>query len=1148
MLLTGKTQPTSVLDIPVPAAEFKLELAPSRDLHVELGDERGKLVLAVRQLDGDPVIDLRAAELELAALPLAARLRGRADIIAQASISGGQVSGQLRSRVRRLDLGEVRAAEASVESTFSGPTADLSALQLQAEWSARQLALGPLTFSSARIESRGALRSPSFDATLQTSGHGQGRVQGKLELLTDARLRDLRASWTDRDLQLLAEASYLAPAERTLRVTRLEVSGAGKLRGSGRLEGELVELSLDSDNLDLGRLARSVGAASAGLGGRISGHAELDTAPGATRGALELELRQLVVRELALGTVGVHASLQDRQLSAELDGRESPLGRISARVKTLLAGSVLEARAWSRATGEGSLSWTALPLWPVGLALPKSSPVRELGGQLDISVQLERASSDQLPSAFLQASTRELSFSLAPDSKDDDEAQAFEQFALHASASVDGASGHGTGTVLLTDPSGALVTSSGSLDLDLEQLLRDPAGASKHLLRAPLEVLLRLHPRPMSLLPPALFSLPGLPGSISAAVQLSGSLAEPSVQVVLQGHDLLESTGPGFQPLDVSGLLHFTPNTGELTGRAEATREGKSLVSARLEGRLINDAGDPYVLAAWRTSELRAAAMLNGVPLELWPAAARQRARARLYGSVALQRQGTEQHQRAQIEIGELSVQGHPLGNGRLTLDSSPAGSLAELQLGSGERRLLARLRGAASEPGGESPGLEGSVSASNFEVASLSPLVDGILSHLSGALDAEARLRLRPDGESDWYLGIDGRASLKSASAQLDLFGLELRELDAQLQARSTPEYTVLLIDSVSAKSRSRSENVHGDAELWLRGLRLTNGEAKLQLDDVPVTLIDTARGTLRARLEGQLERKPDHLSLVVKVPQLRLLLPAASTRSLIQLEPNPEIQVAELVTARPSRAESTSLLWKMTFDLGSDVRVERADLSLPLGGTPHLDYRDEVRPSGTIEVRPGGRLTLFDRDFSIDHGVLQFDPEAADNPRVDATASWRAPDGTTVYVDITGRAKEASVLTRDDRGLQDVDRFYLLTGSPEPARGAGASARTGEGDAALGQTFSFGINQLLRESVGNVAVSVGTTADDRASYSASVRLSERLSFQGSFRPATERNRDENGSDLTGSLDYQISRRWSLRTELGTTGGAFDLLWSHRY
>ncbi|MEY2935881.1 MAG: hypothetical protein RL033_6630 [Pseudomonadota bacterium] len=1147
LLLVGKTLPATVLDLSIPGSDFKVALDPQPSIAIELRDQRGKLSLAVQQQPtGAHVIDLHATGLDLAALPpLTGRVRGRADVVAQATVAGDQISGILRGRVRQLDAGTVGATEASIESTYGGAVGDWANLQLQAQMTARQLALGPLTFQSARVTSRGALTRPSFDAMLQTAGYGQGKLQGKLDATGAARFSDLRASWSDRDLQLLAEASYISPEEHSLRVTRLEVSGGvGKLRGSGSIEGALVDLKLDADGLDAGRLARSFGAVSAGVGGRVTGHAELNTTLSATRGNIDLKLRQLAVRDLALGTVAVRASLQERQLVASVEGSESPLGRLDARVNATLAGNVLQARSWQQATGDGSLSWKELPLWPIGMTLPKSGAVRELGGQLDVSLQLERPEPGQLPSAFLQATTRELSFSLVPQ-QGSSEPHTFDQFTLHASASVDGQSGHGTGTLLLTDANGALVTSSGSLELDLAQLLRDPAGASKQLLRAPLDILLRLHPRPLSLLP---LSLPGFPGGIAGSMQLSGSLLEPTLDLALQGQDLLAGTGAGSEPLDVSALLRFVPNSGELTGRAEATRNGRSLVSARLEGNLTNDAGNPYAFAAWRAGELRAAAMLNDVPLELWPAAAREHAQARLYGSVAFERRGAEEHQRAQIEIGGLSVNGQPLGNGRLTLDNSPGGSFAELQLGAGDHRLSAHLRGAESEPGEPSPGLEGTLEARNFEVASLSPLVSGILSHLGGALDADARLQLRRSKDRDWYLGIDGEASLHGASAQLDLFGLELRELSAKIRARSTPEYTVLLIDSVTAKSRSRSTNVQGDAELWLQGVRLTNGEARLLLSDVPVTLASAARGTVRGRIEGQLERKPDHMSLAVKVPELRLLLPSASTRSLIALEPNQDIHVGELAAPSPTRS-ADALLWKMAFELGNAVRVERADLSLPLRGTPMLDYRDEIHPSGTIEVRPGGRITLFDRDFNVDHGVVQFDPEAPDNPQVDATASWRAQDGTNVYVDITGRANEASVLTRDDRGLQDVDRFYLLTGSPGANVGSGAGARANEaGDAALGQTFSFGINQLLRESVGNVAVSVGTTADDRASYSASVRLSDRLSFQGSFRPASETKRDENSSDLMGSLDYQFSRRWSLRTELGTTGGAFDLLWSHRY
>jgi hypothetical protein len=59
---------------------------------------------------------------------------------------------------------------------------------------------------------------------------------------------------------------------------------------------------------------------------------------------------------------------------------------------------------------------------------------------------------------------------------------------------------------------------------------------------------------------------------------------------------------------------------------------------------------------------------------------------------------------------------------------------------------------------------------------------------------------------------------------------------------------------------------------------------------------------------------------------------------------------------------------------------------------------------------------------------------------------------------------------------------------------------------------------------------------------------LSDKLTFQGSFQTASESNLEGSTNDLTGTLDYRFSRHWSLRTELGTSGGAFDLLWSHRY
>ena len=136
-----------------------------------------------------------------------------------------------------------------------------------------------------------------------------------------------------------------------------------------------------------------------------------------------------------------------------------------------------------------------------------------------------------------------------------------------------------------------------------------------------------------------------------------------------------------------------------------------------------------------------------------------------------------------------------------------------------------------------------------------------------------------------------------------------------------------------------------------------------------------------------------------------------------------------------------------------------------------------------------------------------------------------------------------------RDEPALSAVEGVSMVKhGYPSRADGAGAGTVEGAGDdAALGQTFALGMNELLKQSVGNVRVSVGTR-DDRASYGASVRLSDKLTFQGNFQPASESRQEQSTNDLTGTLDYRVSRRWSLRTELGTSGGAFDLLWSHRY
>lgn len=1145
-VIEGETQPTAIGGVPLPGTTFTLTLEPEH-VRAQLrgADARGAIEATLEHSARSPTaLSLSAQRIVLRDFP-GLGLGGRLDASLEAQLAGTELSGEFDANVRALRAGTASLEEGRATGSFAGRLDELRELQLDVRLSAARARIGGVDFDTATISTHGSPWRSRFESSV-TSGSGQGKAAGLFHLDDHVWLSDVEATWSTPALALVARAGRVAPELRELHGGVFELSGSAG-RASGKLDATSRSLRVEADTeaFDLGALARALGLGEERLAGRVSGRAELvQERAGESRGALDVQVRDFGARDVTLGTFELEAHLAGNQLELELATQSSALGALSASSRLQLAGSALARQSWERATGQLSAKLVQLPLWPLGLVAAKHSRVKDLDGRLEAAVQLERSDPASVPNIFVQAGTTELTFDLARDAAGSDEQRAhFDRFAVHTSASLNGASGHGVATLVVTDEHGALVTTSGSLELDLDALLANPQQVIEQIVQTPLDALIRLHPRPLSHLPPPLSS-PDLAGTVEGTLQLRGSLADPTLSLSARATQLLGSFADKASAVDVTAGFDYAPNTGRLVGQADVVQAGQRLVAARLEGRVPNPLSNEHAL---RDAEVSAAAMLNGVPLELLPAAARNEITGRLYGSVDIERRRDSFEQRAHVEIGGLSVGAHVLGNGRLTLRNRGDGVRAELWLGASRRELRATLTG---EPPREGAPLafEGSVVARDFDAASLSPLVSDILTDVSGDMNAELKFSMRPSEDDTWYLGIDGEARLTRGAARLDLFGLDLREMDAIVRARSTPDYTVIQVERMNAHSRSRSPNVAGDAEIWLRGVRVVNGEANLSLSEVPLSVKGAQRGTARGVIRARLERQPDHMALEVKLPNLRITLPASSARTLIGLDDNPEIQVLQ-TRAPPEHRSRDALLWKMAFSLGNDVRIRRADLDIPLTGEPRLDFQHALRPSGTIEVAAGGRISLFDQTFAIDRGVVQFVPDEPDNPRVDLTASWRAPDGTTVYVDITGTAKHATVLTRDDRGLEDVERFYLLTGNAARAAPTGPSFDEGANeDAAIGKTFALGVNELLKESVGNLRVSVGTTHDDRASYGASVRLSDKLTFQGNFQPASENRDEQSANDLTGTLDYRVSRNWSLRTELGTSGGAFDLLWSHRY
>jgi hypothetical protein len=256
------------------------------------------------------------------------------------------------------------------------------------------------------------------------------------------------------------------------------------------------------------------------------------------------------------------------------------------------------------------------------------------------------------------------------------------------------------------------------------------------------------------------------------------------------------------------------------------------------------------------------------------------------------------------------------------------------------------------------------------------------------------------------------------------------------------------------------------------------------------------------------------------VDVESLTARLPSDTTREVLDIEDNPDFHVLQLRAANP---EGPTLPWVFVIDLGYQTRVTKGNMNLRVAGQPRLSIGDEFTMSGELQLLPGGRVPALGRDYIIEHGTLTLNPKDAGNPTLDVRAAWRTPEGETRYAVLHGPWKEL-----------------------DQARLDGPTSGAGSGDEA-GDEIQLGLNELVGGSLSDVEVRFDP--GENASYTAAVRLSEKLWFEGRYQ------RDEMATVvggpsnvISGAFDYHFARKWSLRTELGNAGGTFDLLWQHRY
>jgi autotransporter translocation and assembly factor TamB len=152
-------------------------------------------------------------------------------------------------------------------------------------------------------------------------------------------------------------------------------------------------------------------------------------------------------------------------------------------------------------------------------------------------------------------------------------------------------------------------------------------------------------------------------------------------------------------------------------------------------------------------------------------------------------------------------------------------------------------------------------------------------------------------------------------------------------------------------------------------------------------------------------------------------------------------------------------------------------------------------------------------------------------------------------VYAEYVGTIAKGKLILRSDPPLpEDQVLSLILFGAPDGSLGAseGGSAAAAVGIA--GGTAARGINRALSDITHlDVQARVDTSSGD-ARPELVVQLTPRIAASvtraiGEPAPGTSPDR----TFLT--LDFRLSRRWSVSTQVGDRGGsASDLLWRYRY
>jgi translocation and assembly module TamB len=1062
------------------------------------------------------------------------------------------------------DAGSARLGEATLTGHASGPLADPAIdLDLRGE----DLEVAALQFSRLRAGVHGTARGA--DVTLAMRGHDADlRLTGTVGVASGsvvAQKLHLSARRDEQDAH--ARASLVSVGPDAVRVDDIDVVGLGEaLAGSVRASRGTVAISAHSRGLDLQRVARFAGIPELGAG-RIVVDGDATLARTRADGRLTLAVLGATVGTVHDATARIDVTLEGRRAT----------GQVSAKIGDTASLDVTS--AWIEAPGTGALGAATLAAAQgaadvaahVDLAraaelVPSALlPVRSLGGTVNVAGHVGRAAGTA-PDLDLTARTTHLAAS----------GPAATPWTLQgvdgaAHVRVEGISGATSIEAQAADAAGVLASVTARAPAVPYLALAAGGDVVQTLRGVAITGSLDVPPRDLAAFP-AFLGTRDLHGEASASATWSGTADSPA----LDAHATLGRGGTDVAvlalPFDLDATAHYDG------ARLDATLAATSRKTQMLLATAGVDIRAPDLLASlhgaslpWKASMK---ARLAGFPLESLAVLNDAQVRGHVSGEVAVD--GLHDDARASVQlsvpdltVGEITCKS---ASAHASFDGQDLGVTTRIDESDGSLQATVRVGarwGAATTPSLDSTRpADVSLVASTFRAVMLQPLLSSVFAELDGRVDGT--LQVHADRTTK-TLAPQGTLRLSDGVFELASVGGEFHDASAQLSV--TPDGVVKL-EKASAQGLSgkielaASARFDGPHFAGARGSILVPHQEPLPLvfDGVQVGMFDGQVGVDVDPAQGGAG-----LDVKVSVDKTLVQLPLASARTVQSLGALDGVRVGlqrpgQGFVARPldgptdagKASSGASRTLKVTVALGPDLEIKRGTtLDVRLAGSPTVTVADDVRATGQVRLERG-TIDVQGKTFTLQNGTVTFVDDPT-NPQVVLTASWPAPDGTTIYADFVGPLKTGKVTLRADppRTQNEILSLVLFgttdeqtssstgaTAQQSGAVGAAAGAATAPINQALG-----GVNQMLDKFglVGGISTKVDTS-QTTPRPEVELQIARDISIQvawvlGVPPPGT------NPDSTLFTLDWRFLRSWSLETTVGDAGTSIlDLVWQHRY